>query len=210
MRTIFVVTHPESAHHVEKRVGGWFDTGLTKRGQAQAGAIAQALLARIGNRPVEIFSSDLLRASETADTIADLFRTGITVNRDLREISYGAAEGRPQDWLDLRHESIPEDERLDYRNSLTGGETRRELATRIYGAMDAVMARPGDCQIVVTHGFALTFVVAKWIGLPIHAAGWVAFKAASGSITHLEQDDLWQSRAVVSLGDVDHLDKAAD
>ncbi|TCM56251.1 putative phosphoglycerate mutase [Rhizobium sp. PP-F2F-G48] len=210
MRTIFVVTHPESAHHVEKRVGGWFDTGLTKRGQAQAGAIAQALLARIGSRPVEIVSSDLLRASETADTIADLFRTGITVNRDLRDISYGAAEGRPQDWLDLRHESIPDDDRLDYRNSMVGGETRREVATRIYGAMDTIMARPCDCQIVVTHGFALTFVVAKWIGMPIPAAGWVAFRAPSGSITHLEQDDLWQSRALVSLGDVAHLEAGAD
>lgn len=29
MRTVFVVTHPEATHHVEDRVGGWFDSQLT-------------------------------------------------------------------------------------------------------------------------------------------------------------------------------------
>ena len=33
--------------------------------------------------------------------------------------------------------------------------------------MEALLADPADCQIVVTHGFALTFVIAWWIGMPI-------------------------------------------
>ena len=36
MRNVYVVTHAESIHYIEKNVGGWYDTSLTERGKAQA------------------------------------------------------------------------------------------------------------------------------------------------------------------------------
>lgn len=73
--------------------------------------------------------------------------------------------------------------------------------------MDGIIARPAELQIIVTHGFALTFVaaawiVAAWIGMPLEAVGFVNFTVPSGSITHLRQDNYWCNRAVTSLGDV--------
>ncbi len=62
-----------------------------------------------------------------------------------------------------------------------------------------------DDLVVVTHGFAATFVVAAWIGMPVPAAGHVAFPVASGSITTLVEDGFFHNRAVVSVGDVSHL-----
>ncbi len=32
MKNLFVVTHAQSLHHIEKKVGGWYDTGLTQQG----------------------------------------------------------------------------------------------------------------------------------------------------------------------------------
>ncbi|MCD4663268.1 phosphoglycerate mutase family protein, partial [Agrobacterium sp.] len=61
MKNIFVVTHTQSVHHVENKVGGWYDTELTPKGRADAEATAAKLTAMIGSAPVEIFSSDLLR-----------------------------------------------------------------------------------------------------------------------------------------------------
>jgi probable phosphoglycerate mutase len=42
MQTLYLVTHPQSVHHVEGRGGGWYDTHPMERGRAQAAAIAAA------------------------------------------------------------------------------------------------------------------------------------------------------------------------
>lgn len=203
MKDIYVVTHTQSQHHVDGLVGGWHDTPLTDKGRADAQRIAAHLKAVAGGaaRP-EIFTSDLLRAAQTAQAIAEAFAPCTpTAMPDLREISYGEAEGKPQRWLEKRLTPAPDDNRLDHQYGVSGAETRREFATRIYRATDAIIARPAELKIVVTHGFALTFVVAAWIGLPLEAAGFVNFTVPSGSITHLRQDNYWRNRAVLSLGD---------
>ncbi|MCX8995759.1 histidine phosphatase family protein [Rhizobiaceae bacterium BDR2-2] len=205
MKDVFVVTHTQSVHHVENRVGGWYDTGLTEKGLRDAGAVAGRLVAMIGGGPVEIFSSDLLRATQTAEVIAGRLGQHVSRTADLREISYGAAGGKPQEWLDARQVPAPEDNRLDHRGGVDDAETRREFAARIYRGMDAILARPCETQIVVTHGFALTFVIAAWIGMPLEAVGRVSFPARSGSLTHLRQDDYWRNRAVLRLADISHL-----
>jgi probable phosphoglycerate mutase len=66
MRHIYLVTHPEAQHHVDGLVGGWYDSELTARGHLQADRIADALTTKIGSQPVEVYSSDLRRASQTA------------------------------------------------------------------------------------------------------------------------------------------------
>ena len=205
MKTIYVVTHTQSIHHIENRVGGWYDTGLTPQGESEAEATAERLAVLAGEATIELFSSDLLRAAQTAEYIARRLGCAAELMKDLREISYGAAEGRPQDWLDARQVPAPDDNRLDHRGGIADGETRREFAERIYRATHAITARPCETQIIVTHGFALTFVIAAWIGMPIASAGVVSFPAKPGSITHLHQDDYRRNRAVLRLADVSHL-----
>lgn len=208
MKNLFVVTHPQSIHHVEDKVGGWYDTGLTDLGRRQAAAIGERLAAEIGRREVEIFSSDLKRASETADVIAARLGVSVTTTVGLREISYGIAEGEPQAFLDESRTPPWSDNRLEDRGGIAGAESRRDVATRVYTAMDIILDGGGcDTQVIVTHGFALTFVVSHWIGMPLEATGSVSFPAASGSITHLRQDDFWKSRAVLWLADVSHLER---
>lgn len=51
-----------------------------------------------------------------------------------------------------------------------------------------------------------TFVVACWIGMPIESCGYVNFRARSGGITELREDDHFHNRQVVALDDVHHLD----
>jgi len=94
---------------------------------------------------------------------------------------------------------------IDHDDGIPGSETRREAATRLYRALDGILARPGRTQSIVTHGFALTFLVAAWIGMPIGAVGRVSFGGRSGSLTHLSEDDVYGNRAVVVLNDTAHL-----
>jgi probable phosphoglycerate mutase len=204
-KTLYVVTHTQSIHHVEGRVGGWYDTGLTQKGRNDAGLVAARLAPLIDDGKAELFSSDLLRASQTADIIGERLGLQPVLMKDLREMSYGVAEGQPEAWMQGRQLPPPDDNRLDHRGGIDNGETRRELAHRVYRAMDEILARPCTTQIVVTHGFALTFVVAHWIKMPIEAAGHIALRAVSGSITHLAQDAFWNNRAVITLAGSAHL-----
>ena len=204
MRSIYVITHPEATHHVEGVVGGWHDSELTPTGLRMAGSIARALRATVpADAEVEVISSDLRRARHTADEVAKLFGVEPIEDRRLREKSYGEAEGRPQQWLDQRFVPPPAvGDRMGHDEGVQGAETKRVFAQRVYAAMDEILRRPREHQIIVTHGFALTFFVAAWIKMPIESAGYVSFRVRSGSITTLREDDYFHNRQVVSLGEM--------
>ncbi|MFE9323816.1 histidine phosphatase family protein [Nocardia sp. NPDC052278] len=207
MRIIYVIAHPEATHHVEGLVGGWYNSQLTPAGLRAADAIADALRSRIPAQVgVELFSSDLQRAAQTAAVIGNLLHVPSILDPPLREKSYGEAEGKLQQWLDQRFMRPPAvGERMGHDEGIPGSETIAAFARRIYSAMDAIRERDCDRQIVVTHGGAITFIVAAWTMLPIESLGYARFHAAPGSITELREDDYFHNRQVVSLGDTRHL-----
>jgi len=71
--------------------------------------------------------------------------------------------------------------------------------------VNAIVDRPCATQIIVTHGFTLSLVIAAWMKIPIDACGFMSFPAKSGSITHLRQDGFFRSRAVMGVADISHL-----
>lgn len=108
IRTLYVVAHPEATHHVERVVGGQFDSELTDRGKRQASAIADRLAELVpGDVEVELFTSDLRRTVQTAEAIASRLGLQPVPMSDLREKSYGVAGGKPQQWLDERFNPPP-------------------------------------------------------------------------------------------------------
>lgn len=205
MRDLFLVTHAQSIHHIEKKVGGWYDTELTERGQADASSIAEALFTLIGHSKVEIFSSDLKRASQTADLIGRRFGRPVAHTRALREISYGVAGGKPQEWLDARYIPAPDADRLDHCGNIEEAESRRDVADRVYPFMDELLDRDSETQIIITHGFTQSLVISAWMKVPIDACGFVSYAAPSGSITQLRQDDFFRNRAMMRFADTSHL-----
>ena len=53
-------------------------------------------------------------------------------DRQLREMSYGEAEGRPQEWLDQRFVPPPaQGDRLGHTAGVPGAEPKSALAARI-------------------------------------------------------------------------------
>ncbi|WP_181773066.1 histidine phosphatase family protein [Amycolatopsis pittospori] len=199
MRTVYVVTHPQATHHVDHLVGGWFDSELTPEGELAAVAIAASLHAKVPS-DVELYSSDLRRTARTAEVIGERLGVEPVLDRRLREKSYGEAGGKPQEWLDQRFVPPPATgERLGHDEGIPGAETKGAMGARVYAAMDSILRSRCEHQIVVTHGGALTFVVAAWIRMPLEAAGYVDFRGSPGSITVLREDDYFHNRQVVTL-----------
>ena len=209
-KTIYVVIHPEATHHAEGLVGGWYDSDLTAKGMTAAKAIAQWLRGDIPTGVgVDVFSSDSRRARRTADQIGNALHTEVTPDRRLREKSYGSADGRPQRWLDERFLPPPATgDRLSHDEGIPGAETKAAFAARVYAAMEEITARTTERQVIVTHGFALTFVIAAWIRMPLTSLGYANFRSIPGSITTLRQDDFFHNRQVSTLADTHHLDRA--
>jgi 2,3-bisphosphoglycerate-dependent phosphoglycerate mutase len=206
LRNIFLVTHPEAEHHTSGLVGGWYDSDLTARGAQQADRIATALSARLGGKSAEILSSDLLRARHTAEIIARCFHTGLTTDPDLREKSFGEAEGKPSAWQRERIIPLPDlGDRLRHDEGIPGAETRMDLAERSYRAMARILRSSETNQIVVTHGGPATLLIAAWIEMPLEAAGRVQFRVSPGGITVLRKDPRNFSHQLVELNDVSHL-----
>jgi 2,3-bisphosphoglycerate-dependent phosphoglycerate mutase len=206
-RDIYLVAHTQSQHHVEGRVGGWYDTGLTELGRRQAEAVAGRIAELAGDAPVELYASDLKRAAQTAEAIGRRLEVPVRLDADLREITYGDAGGRPEAWLEARRTFAPPDrDRMDHRGGIEGAETKREFGTRVYRAVERILASPARTQVVVTHGFAVTFFIAAWIRMPLEAAGWVNFKSGAGGISHLHEDDVYFNRYVMGLNAREHLE----
>ena len=206
MRSLYVVTHPEATHHVERVVGGWHDSELTLAGARAAEAIATALRDRIPDgADVELYTSDLKRTHQTAVVVGDRLGVEPSPDRRLRQKSYGEAEGRPHEWLDERFVPPPAvGERLEHDEGVPGAETKGACARRVYAAMEEILASDCAHQIVVTHGMAMGYVITSWIAMPLESLAYVSFRAPAGSITEL-REDYFHNRQVVRLGDTGHL-----
>lgn len=202
MQNIYVVTHAQSEHHVTAVVGGWYDTGLTNLGKVQATKVANKIRVLTSESNIRLISSDLKRAAKTASIIGNSIGVETALDAGFRENSYGIAEGKPQHWLNERIVAAPIDNRLDHK-VIEGAESKREFVTRIYASMSNL---PTDRDVViVTHGYALTFIISHWIGLTLEQTGFVNFSTKPASITHLQDGGFFSNKAVKYLSDTSHL-----
>lgn len=204
MKYVYVVSHAQSVHHVEKRVGGWYDTGLTELGRSQAAKTGAFLASEIDGNIV-VYSSDLKRAAETAEIIADQLNTRVQLDDRLREMSYGVAEGKPRSWGDEHIMPQPVDgDRMGHR-VFDGAESKLELAERVTAALSDILTDTVENIVIVTHGFASTFLVMAWMMIPVECLGYVNLSSKPGCVTKLVEDDYFGNRGVVYLCKTDHL-----
>lgn len=205
MKNVYVVTHTEATHHVQRLSGGWYDTSLTENGRMQARKVATALYNEIRERSIPIYSSDLKRCVETADIVAEVFDTTVIFDGNLREASWGEADGKPQEWWsqNIIHKPI-DGNKLDHRVFRTA-ESRREVGTRIQSSLNQILSKPENCSIIITHGFALTFVIMAWLKVPVENMDYCHFQPRSGGVTLLREDDLWGNRTVTFVNKLDYL-----
>ncbi len=138
---ILLVRHGETDWNADRRWQGHTDTTLNERGREQARALAAAL---DGKRVHAVYSSDLVRAHETARILARRFGLDVTAVPGLRERRFGSFEG-------LRDEEVVD--RFPGLHTAPDAETREEMAARVWEALDAIArAHRDETVIVVAHG----------------------------------------------------------
>jgi len=205
MKNVYVVTHTEAIHHVQGLAGGWYDTSLTENGRNQARKIAVALYSEIGEQNIPIYSSDLKRCAETAEAFVEVFNSTVILDRNLREMSLGDADGKNREWINKNITPKPTDgNRLDHQ-FVRNSESRRNVGTRIQSSVNQIVNMPDNNIIIVTHGFALTFVIMAWLRIPVENMDYCRFHARPGGVTLLHEDDLFKDRFVMYINKQDYL-----
>lgn len=170
MRRVLVWRHGETAHNAGGIYQGQLDSHLSERGREQARAAAEVLAARDVARLV---SSDLARASDTADALAAL--TGLVVEHDprLREIHVGRWQGLPHTEVVARFPDVVA--ALDRGEDAVRGETGERVAdvqVRVRAVFDELVhrLREDETAVVATHGMASRALVADVLGLSYQQA----------------------------------------
>jgi broad specificity phosphatase PhoE len=156
-----LVRHGETVWNHEGRYQGQTDVPLSDTGRAQA----RLLGARLADEPfAAAYASDLARCRETAEIVLADRDLPLTCLPALREVHLGEWEGLTE--ADLRRTRSEElaGVRADPAGyAPPGGENRLELQERMVGALEGVVARHADGQLlVVSHGGALRAFVA-WV-----------------------------------------------
>jgi probable phosphoglycerate mutase len=201
---IVAVRHGETAWNVDTRIQGHLDIPLNDTGLWQARQLARAL----ANEPVAaIYTSDLQRARATAQAVADATSAPLTPERDLRERSFGALEGRTfaEVEIDLPELALRWRKR-DPHFAPEGGESLTLLRERIAHTVHRLAARhPGEQVVLVAHGGVLDMLYRLATGQEIQAPR--TWQLANAAINRL----LWtpQGLSLVGWADTQHLDNTA-
>ena len=148
---IIAIRHGETAWNRDTRIQGQLDIGLNETGRWQAKQVAQALA---GEAIRAIYASDLLRAWDTAISIATLTGLDVRTVEGLRERGFGVFEGKTFHEIETHWpEQAQRWRKRDPEFAPDGGESLTALRERIVQTTHALAARhPGEQIVLVAHG----------------------------------------------------------
>lgn len=164
MTRLIIIRHAESAFNIERRIQGHLDSALTPKGRRQASRLGQRIFKHF--KVERIYSSDLGRAYSTTAEIASR-HPRIPVVRDpkLREIHLGAWEGMTAEEVDrLYNNGYKRWLKKPSACPIPGSEPIGRFRKRIVERVRAIArANRGRTVLVVTHGGAITALLADWL-----------------------------------------------
>lgn len=204
-----IVRHGETPWNVERRIQGWKDIELNESGRLQAERLGDHLThpsAPHGDVHA-IYSSDLLRAKQTAETLATALRLSLSTVDGVRERNYGMLEGIP---FDQMHEHHPEVAKVWASRDLDGvipqGETLRQFHHRVTTTIESLATKhPGQRIIVVTHGGAMDIIWRQATGTDMQAPRKAPLLNASVNRIKLSAKQPGFTWSLIEWGNVDHL-----
>ena len=216
VRRLVMLRHGQTEFNAGSRMQGQLDTDLPDLGRSQALAAAEVLATR---QPLLIVSSDLRRAFDTAETLAQCCGLPVHADPRLRETHLGDWQGLTHDEVDAGSPGARLAWRDDARWAPHGGESRVDVADRSaplvaelvagerqWGADDA--ERP---VVLVAHGGLIAALTAALLDLPVDNwpvlggmgnASWVQLSghgAADADVADIRwRLDVWNASAQVA------------
>ncbi|MBQ8400333.1 MAG: histidine phosphatase family protein [Clostridia bacterium] len=209
MKKIITFQHTRSRQHENGMIGSLADWELTEEGMRQAACIGKRLAAEMTGDEFVLYSSDLRRAVQTAECIAQPLHLTPRYTPALREFDLGEALGHTKawakenaccplwpgtiDWAD-RYDGVP----------FPGAESRQDIWNRMADFLDTLLADPVENCILVSHSGTLSILFALWLGMDIGDTDHCLLSGKPGGISELQADKDGH-RILVRLNDMSYL-----
>ena len=181
---------------------------LAEEGRRQAELLGERLM----QEQIEaVWSSDLIRAVETADIINEKLHVPREIRTGIREISFGDMEGLSDEVIADRFEDfLRERSRMEKDMAYPGGECSGDVVLRANAVMKEIIERGYENVAVVTHGGVIRSLVAYYLGMDLARTQLLGAHLENTGIT-----ELWvrKSDGRVSLNrfnDAAHLESAPE
>ena len=197
---IILIRHGETEWNSQKRMQGHSNSDLSSVGQAQIQALGQWMK----NVPFDlIYSSDSLRAKQTAEAITQFSGNELQFDQRLREKNLGVFEGLTSEEARERH---PEVFRLfktaGSKYVIDEGESTQQLQDRALEIVNEIRIKhPEERVLLVTHGGFIRVVMKHSLGLSLETP--TRFLIRNTGVFRLVWEDKW---LVSQMGGVSHLE----
>ena len=161
MTTLLLVRHGETDWNRDGRWQGHSDTHLNDVGRDQARRVAMEL------HDVDlVYSSDLARARETAEIVADVLAVPVRLDARLRERSFGAWEGLTGSEIEAAFADAHARWLAREGAGADDAEPFEAFSARVTSFLTEVLERhPGETVLVVAHGGSIRVIHALASGL---------------------------------------------
>ncbi len=182
MKTIITIQHTQSVHHINGMVGSWTDWELSDLGIQQANRIGEKLKVELAEKKFVMYSSDLLRAKQTAEAVGKHLGLTPILRSELRERNLGRCCGKSVQWLrdNLEMQEKTIDDRL-----FSDAESRRDEWNRLKPFYDELMAGNDENIILVSHGDLLSVFNTMFLGLSIETINTSELFGLAGGVSYM-------------------------
>ncbi|MBI4216198.1 MAG: histidine phosphatase family protein [Chloroflexi bacterium] len=198
MTRLFLVRHGETEWNQNGRFHGHSDIALSDKGREQAELLRDRLASQ---KLAAIYSSDLMRAYETAVILAAPHGLSVEARRELREVSFGEIEGLTFKQVQERYAEV---QRAWFRSTEAappGGESLIDLSRRVWPFLKELKVGPEDKVLIVAHRVVLSTIISFYLETKLEH--WGRMRMDNGSLSIL---DRFGERSILTvLNDTNHL-----
>ncbi len=182
MKTIITIQHTQSVHHTNGMVGSWTDWELSQLGVEQANRIGEKLKTELSGKKFVMYSSDLLRAKQTADIVGRYLGLNPILKTELRERNLGKCCGKSVQWL---RENLEIQEKTIDDRLFSDAESRRDEWNRLQPFFNEVMASDDENIIIVSHGDLLSVFNTMFLGLSVETINTCEIFGLAGGVSYM-------------------------
>ncbi len=160
------------------------DVDLSEAGYRQAALVGERLFP-LGIQAV--YSSDLVRAVQTAQSANLYWNVEHIIRPGLREICFGDMEGMTDEDIAVKYADFKaEQKRMDRDLPYPGGECAADVVRRALPVFEEILASGYERVAVVTHGGVIRSMAAHYLGIDLARFRLLAVDLENCSITELD------------------------
>lgn len=198
---LYLVRHGETSLNRGRIFQGHFDPELSGLGRKQA----KRLALRLKDEEIGAFySSDLLRAYQTASAIASKHRQGVIKLKELRGIDCGEWTGKSVEEIAAAYPELLVTWRFQpHRHRMPGGESVEGVQRRVIRAWQRILEEEvGENICIVTHAVPVKSLICHFMGDDLSLI-WLTPRQDNGALNIIRFEG--GKPRVIEVGNVDHL-----